>query len=149
MQITTKHLGEVQFEEANIITFSDGLPGFEEEKEYIIILSGDPELPFHYLQSIKNEDIAFIITNPFLFKENYDFELTDEVVEILKINDPSEISIYAITNIPDSVDKTSINLTAPIVINNTINQGMQIILKDYEFIKYFIFTSDGNEETSC
>ena len=140
MKLVTKHLGEIEYEQSNIITFGDGLPGFLEEKSFIIVLSGDDSFPFHHLQSTTNPDIAFIITNPFLFVADYDFVVPDEVVSKLGIEDLTDVSIYAITTIPDEVEKTTINCVAPIVVNNTMNVAMQVILQDRIDIKQLIFT---------
>ncbi|MDK2867132.1 MAG: flagellar assembly factor FliW [Clostridiales bacterium] len=146
MEMKTAHLGTIQYEENNIIVFEDGIPGFEDEKDFIIVLSNDPELPFHYLQSVKREGVSFMITNPFIFVNPYDFELTSEVVEQLEIKKPSDISVYSIVTIPEDLERTSINLVAPVVVNNTNNKAKQVVLQDYPIFKYFIFKADGKDE---
>ena len=138
MLIKTAHLGEVEYEEKNVITFGDGLPGFENYSQFIIVLSNDKALPFHFLQSVENEDIAFVITDPFLFINNYDFEISEDVVKKLEISSPGDLSIYSITTIPSKIENTSINLAAPVIVNNTNNKAKQVILSEYTDVKHFI-----------
>jgi flagellar assembly factor FliW len=149
MEIKTKYLGTVAYESENVIRFEDGLPGFEDEKEYIIILSNDEALPFHYLQSLSAEGTSFMITNPFIFVNPYDFELPEEVVSMLNIQKPSEISIYSIVTIPEDLEQTTINLTAPIIVNNTNNKAKQVILHNYPVFKHYIFKTDGKDDDAC
>lgn len=145
MILSTKHLGEIEYQQENIITFHDGLPGFETQKHFIIVLSSEIDFPFHYLQSIDNENIAFVITNPFLYVPDYDFEVPDDIVHKLSIGDLSELSIYSITTIPDEVENTTINLAAPVVVNNSNNEAAQVILQDNTSLKHLIFTKVTSE----
>lgn len=143
MRLITKHLGEIEYAPEAVIHFEDGIPGFEEIKEFILILSDQPELPFHYLQSITNPDISFVITSPFLFVENYDFNLPDTVVEKLGIKSPEELYVYSIVSIPKKVEFATINLTAPIIINTTNNKGMQVVLEEIDDINHPLFHKRG------
>jgi len=146
MELTTMYSGLINYEEDNVIKFVEGLPGFEENRQFLIVLSNDDALPFHYLQSIEDTNLAFLITNPFLFVNPYDFEIPDDVVNQLKIKKPSDISIYSMTTIPDDLENTSINLTAPIIVNNANNLARQVILNEYPVFKYFIFQPEGKDE---
>ena len=145
MQLSTIHIGEIEYQVENIIHFNSGIPGFETFTKYIIVLSGNDELPFHYLQSIEDANIAFVITNPFIFAPEYDFELPEEYAEKIKITEPTDLSIYAIVNIPQNVSETTMNLAAPILVNNLANLGCQAILPNRDDIKYKIFKDVSNK----
>ena len=64
--INTARFGEIEIEEEKIIMFSAGIPAFEEEQEFVII-PYDEESPFVFLQSLKTEELAFLMTSPFVF----------------------------------------------------------------------------------
>jgi len=49
MNINTKHFGAIDIIEENILTFPEGLPGFENEKSFIL---------FHEMDSIKGKRIV-------------------------------------------------------------------------------------------
>ncbi len=143
MRLMTNVLGEIEYEENAVIEFKDGLPGFEDAKQYVLVLSEDVELPFHHLQSIDHPEVVFIITSPFLFVEDYDFELNDSVVEKLGIQAPEDLYIYSVVTIPKNVEYSTMNLTAPIVINTLNRRGMQVVLDEIDDINHSLFTKKG------
>jgi flagellar assembly factor FliW len=148
MVLNTEHLGEIEFQKEDIIHFPKGIPGFEEEKEFIVVLTGDIDFPFTYLQSVKSNDLAFIVTDPFLFIENYDFELSDEDANFLNIKTEEQlddITVYTIVTIPEDVDQTTVNITAPIIINLKEKLGKQVLLKEYDEMKYPLFKQKSGE----
>jgi len=142
MILRTEHLGDIEYSENDIINFPKGIPGFEDEKEFILIPTDDIEFPFNYLQSVKSCDLAFIVTDPFLFVTPYDFELSDVDATFLSLKnetDLQDISFLSIVTIPDEVENTTINIMAPIVINHNSKMGKQILLTEFTDTKYPLF----------
>lgn len=127
MKIKTKYHGEITIDERQIIHFENGLPGFLEEKQFIILPLTDNQI-YLILQSIQTPEIAFVITNPFFFYKDYEFKLEDGVVEQLEIKEPGDVQVFNILTIYDPFEKTTINLQAPIVINIKNNRAKQVIL---------------------
>lgn len=116
------------------ITFKDGLPGFEEYKNFIIELNEDKENPFHKLQSPDDSDLSFIIIDPFVFKPDYDFKLSDSIAEKLEIAESKDVAVYTIVTIPDEDYRNmTTNLLGPIIINTKNKQAKQIILNDTDY----------------
>lgn len=135
MILNTKHLGEIHYTESDIITFEDGIPGFETLKKYIFLPSGDDEFPFHYLQSIEDADLAFVVTDPFLFEPGYDFEISDSDAEKLGVkglDDLNHVMILSIVNIPSEVEQSTMNLMAPVLVNREEMKGKQVVLTEYD-----------------
>ena len=128
MQLRTKHFDIIEFMEESIIRFPEGLLGFEDLHNYIIIKNNNQEVPFDWLQSVDNPDLAFVITNPFTFIDNYEFDLSDKDVEALQIKQASDIKIYNIVVIGDNIKDSTINLRGPVVINIQNKIGKQIVL---------------------
>jgi flagellar assembly factor FliW len=60
MLLQTKHFGEIEIDNKEIITFEDGLPGFEDLNKFVL-LGQDEESPFGWLQSIDQPDYAFVL----------------------------------------------------------------------------------------
>jgi len=135
MELHTKHFGKIEVEQENIITFPDGIPGFEEEKEFTIIQNPDENLPFHWLQAINEGDLAFVIMNPFVFRPDYDFKISEGVLKKLKIESKEQISIWTIVRVPEKVENMTANLSAPIVINNEEKLGKQVALENSPYGK--------------
>lgn len=131
MKINTKYLGEIDIKEEDIIQFPNGLLGFEDSKEFILL--SIPDNPhFKFLQDIKNRYISFLLVNPWDFFKDYDVELPDE--ELLKIdidaNIENSMEIYTAVTIGQSFQTSTSNLLAPIVINLSAKKGRQFILND-------------------
>ena len=135
MKLETKHFGTIEVDEENIITFPDGIPGFEEETEFTIIQNPDENLPFHWLQAVKKGELAFVIMNPFIFRPDYDIHLPKGALEKLNIEDKEQISLWTIVRVPEKVEEMTANLSAPIVINNEEKLGKQVALDNSPYGK--------------
>lgn len=129
MNIETKFLGEVTIEDKEIILFPNGLPGFEDIKEFVI-LPLDKESPFAILQSINKQNIGFVIALPFIFKQDYAFDLDEEDREELKLESPNELLTYSIVTLKEPFNSSTINLQAPVLINHKQKIAKQLVLQD-------------------
>jgi flagellar assembly factor FliW len=66
MIIQSSLLGEIEVDEERIIKFPEGIPAFENEKQFVIIPM-EENGPFYYLQSVTNPDLCLIMAQPFAF----------------------------------------------------------------------------------
>lgn len=130
--INTTNFGEIEIQQNQIITFDEGLPGFEDQKEYVLLNNYDTEepVPFMWLQATKNPDLALVVAIPFFLKPDYEFEIPLDVVKDLDIKETSDIGVYSVVRITDSVENMTVNLCSPIVINAKNHRGTQVILDD-------------------
>lgn len=139
MLITTAHFGELEISKDSIIHFEEGIPGFEELKEFVFLNYDDTDDTFKILQSVDSSDTAFAVVNPFEVKEDYEVTIDDTTIENLEIKDNSDVAICSITTIPDKITRMSANLLAPIVINTTNNKGKQMIMHNSQYTtKHYI-----------
>lgn len=65
MIIETLSWGKLEVDTEQIYHFSKGLPGFDDETDFILIEM--PETPFAYLQSIREKGLSFLLGDPFVF----------------------------------------------------------------------------------
>ena len=127
-KVDTLRFGTIEIEEDKIVHFAHGIPAFEEEKEFVIIPYD--ESPYLFMQSLSTPDLAFLITMPFLFFPDYEFELDDAVQKELGIKDQEDMLIYAIITIPQGkIEDMTANLTAPVVLNKKNMQAKQVVLE--------------------
>ena len=127
-KVDTARFGEIDVEEDKIVHFEQGIPAFEDEHEFLVI-PYDAESPYYFMQSLTTPDLAFLLTVPFVFFPDYEFELDDEVLKHLGIKQQEEILIYALITIPGGkVENMTANLMAPVVINTTNMQARQVVL---------------------
>lgn len=150
MKLTTKHFGEIEIDNKKIINFIDGIPGFDEHKQFVIIDNQDEDIPFKWLQSIDEPELAFVIIDPFIFKDDYEFDIPKHITEKLKIKEEKDVLVYTIVVIPEDITQMTANLLGPVIINTNEMLGKQIVLEDNRYTtKHFILKnakSKGKEE---
>ena len=128
-KINTSRFGEIEIDEKRIVTFKEGIPGFTDEHEFII-LPYDEESPYYFMQSLNTPDLAFLLTIPFLFFPDYTFEIDDETMEELEITKKTKVLYYSIITIPNgSIRYMTTNLLAPVILNTENMKAKQIVLE--------------------
>lgn len=133
MKIRSRILGELEIEREDIIAFPKGIPGFENEKGFIIIPI-EENGPFYYLQSVGNPELCLLIANPFIFFPDYEIDIPDEELEVLgKGVGIKDIAVYAILNVPEDFRRTTANLLAPLIINEKSKKGFQFIPRKSDY----------------
>jgi flagellar assembly factor FliW len=126
MRLNTKFEETVEIKESDILNFKQGLPGFEEEKQFVLIpMEGTP---FSILQSVATTELAFVIADPFVFFKDYDFELSASVQDQLQIEKANDVFVQVILTVSEPFEESTANLQAPIVINQQNNTGKQVVL---------------------
>ncbi len=146
MKIATKFFGSIEVEEKDLITFGHGIPGFEEFHRYMIRKYRD-QSPFLVLQSVEKTDLAFILIELEQIVPGYSIDLSDEIVEELKLSAPEEAVVRVIVTLPEDVQQATVNLAAPIVINFKTGLAKQIILNNPEYsLKHPLFAAAGEKE---
>lgn len=145
MKIETKFLGQVEIQESEIMTFENGLPGFPEEKKYIL-LGLDADLPIAILQSTENVQLGFIVAYPFAFKNDYAFDLSEEDKKDLKLDDDKDVAVYSVLTLKEEFSDSTMNLLAPIILNKKEKLGKQIVLQDSEQypLRYQVVIAEGS-----
>ncbi|AKM20409.1 flagellar assembly protein FliW [Geobacillus sp. G4] len=126
MNIDTKYHGTVAVKEEDIIHFPHGLPGFADEKRFVLLPLADT--PFVILQSVEIPALGFVLIEPFSYFPSYEFELDEATVEQLNIESERDVAVYVILTVADPFHETTANLQAPVVINVHKRLGKQVIL---------------------
>ncbi|QFT90646.1 Flagellar assembly factor FliW [Bacillus sp. THAF10] len=127
MKIETKYHGLVECNAEEFVQFPSGLPGFQEEKKFLILPFSD-DGTFFILQSVSTPGLGFVLTNPFPFYPEYDFKLDEQTVEALKLESEKDVVVYTVLTMADPFHLTTANLQAPIVVNTKKKIGKQVIL---------------------
>jgi flagellar assembly factor FliW len=158
VKVKTTRFGELEVNPTDLITFAEGLFGFESLKKYFVVDPGDSTLIL-WLQSTEDEKVAFPIIEPKIFKPDYIAKLLPADLNGLELDNLQNSKLYCILTIPGNVTEMSANLKAPIVINSAKKIGKQIVLQDsklsvkhemYKELKTYIvnFSSDDARRTT-
>lgn len=139
MKLNTKYHGVIDYNEDDVISFESGILGFEDLKKYIIFSLKDNE-DFKIIHSIEDEGVGLVLMSPFLIRNDYEFELNENILKSLQIENESDVMVYTTVTLNSDLKKITTNLKAPIIINVCKNIGKQIIVdnKDY-LVKEQIF----------
>ena len=143
----TLRFGPIEVEDEKVIHFPEGIPAFEQEHEFVII-PYDEESPYVFLQSLKPPDLAFLMTMPFIFFPDYEFELDYENQQKLGLERQEDMLLYVLLTIPQGrVQDMTANLVAPLVINVANQQGRQLVLEHSPYqTKHRLFPTDKAKE---
>ncbi len=131
VNLSTNNFGNLSIEKENIITFEQGLLGFEELKQFAII---DVEecLPFEWLVSVEDPIVAFPILNPTLFFSDYKPSLSKDDLVLLDIKKEKDVEMFCIVTLGKKPEDVTLNLKGPILINMKNKRGKQVVLtEDY------------------
>lgn len=132
MEIDTLYFGTKQIQEDDIVTFEHGIPGFQEEKNFVFLPFTEDNI-YQIMQSVQTKELAFVVTNPFLFFKDYEFDLDDSTINLLEIKEKEDLTIYTILTIQDPFSETTANLQAPVIINQKNNKAKQLILSNVPY----------------
>lgn len=130
MNLNSTRFGEIEINDASIITFPGGLPGLEGLERYAIIRCDQTE-PIQWLQSVEEMDLALPIINPFIVNPSYEVEVDDSELEFIKSDKEEDLIVMNIMVLPDQLSDMTVNLMAPILINMKDMIGTQVMM-DYK-----------------
>lgn len=146
MELGTRYFGKIDINEEEIVHFPQGLPGFKDKKDYYL-MSFNEELPFFVMQSVDEKELAFVTIPPWHIFKEYEFEISDQVQESLKIESRDDLLVLVISTIQGKFSEMTVNLAAPLVINYHSRLGKQIILdRDNYPVRQPVFTETTGQE---
>ena len=151
MQVLTKPYGKIEVDERQKIYFSNGILGFENLKDYLLLDAA--QQPFYWLQSLDVPELAFVMINPDIFRNNYNPKVSiSELEEIeLEVIDSDNSLVFAIVTIPEEHSKMTANLQGPIIINREKKYGRQCIStnNDYKTQHYVLEELAAEKDRVC
>lgn len=134
MEIRTSLFGAQLIDPETVITFPQGIPGFEDKTTYKLFKEEENEIIF-WLQSVDDADLGFSVADPAEFNINYLFTLSDEEEQLLQLSDVNDLAFLLILQKNENIgDKPMIKgtLTSPLVINTRTRLAIQKIIPRIE-----------------
>ena len=123
----------VPFEKEELISFEEGLFGFENYKRFLPLpITEDSDAVLNLL-SVEDKSLSFVIMNPFLLVSNYDPRLPEDIYKKLEAEDEADLSYYVICVVGDSPEDSTVNFKCPIVVNTASRKAVQVILESEEY----------------
>ena len=133
MKLKTKYFGEIEYDADDILTFPNGLYGFDDEREFLLIPFEGGEGSLLCLQSRKTSALAFILMDPFALQPDYAPTLPRAELSALGVKDSGDLCYYVMCVVKQPVGESTVNLKCPVAINPTTRVCVQVILDSEEY----------------
>ena len=137
IQLETKHFGTIEVDENGIVDFPEGIPGFEDVRQFVLLGSIGEDSPFQWIQSVDRPELALVVIDPKSFMPDYVVDIPDGEVEMLEIKDTAKVAVFSVVVVPEDIMMMTVNLKAPILINIENKRGKQVIMDSSSYpVKY-------------
>jgi flagellar assembly factor FliW len=121
-------LGRLEVPAARVLTFPAGLPGFEALRRFVLV--GTQGEGLHWLQSVEDAALSFLLADPFRFVEGYAVEVPPaDLAALGPVAEDAPPLVLAVAVIERGMTG-SLNLQGPIVINPATRLARQVIFPD-------------------
>jgi len=133
MNISTTRFGAVTIEDADVLTFVDGLIGMEDCRRWVLLADAQ-NTALGWLQSLDRPDVALGVVSPRRFVADYQVRVARREIQPLGLQNPADAQILAIVS--HSEGGLALNLKAPLVIHVAERLGRQIVARDDHAIQH-------------
>lgn len=118
--------------ELPVIEFVAPLPGFADQHRFALVQLDDDGV-LCALRSLDDPELRFLVIPPQAFFPDYAPEVDEEAVADLEIGTVDDVLVLLIINAGESLDTTTANLAAPLLVNLVSRRAKQVILDDPTF----------------
>ena len=137
MKITTKLFNEIEVDESKIINFPQGIVGFPDLKDFLLIHDEEKKNGIKWLQSIQEPAFAMPVIDPLTVKPDYNPSIEDELFKPIGKITPDNMLVLVTITVPREIEKMTVNLKAPIVVNIDTCKANQMIVDDESYLVKF------------
>lgn len=144
MEVRTTRFGIIEIAEDRVITFPEGMLGFGDKKEYCLLQPGD-DACFFWLQCVQDPDLAFVVTDPTFFEQDYSVPIRPEQMESLGLGRLEDAQVFVIVN--KIGDQLTGNFQGPLIINTLSRVGEQMVLAEKKWTTRHPLMRVGSESS--
>lgn len=127
-KVKTLQFGEILVEDRHIFNFPNGILGFEDLREFVLISDEETE-PFKWLISLEEPEIGFPLLSPWHIDITYNpgrgFDLEKQVIMV-------------VVTLEDERGQMTANMKAPLIFNVSEQTGEQVILPKDKYSPSYI-----------
>ncbi len=113
--------------DGNIFAFPDGVPAFEDYKQFVLYCNTDMQ-PFFFMKSIGvSPEVSFVCIDPFLMCPDYQVRVGSADLQALDLKRGEDAFVFSFVTVRDNPSDITANLQGPVVLNLKNSRGRQII----------------------
>ncbi|MBD1401255.1 flagellar assembly protein FliW [Pelovirga terrestris] len=131
MKKIQSRFGEIEYDPTNILHFPEGLIGFENLRDFVV-MPNEKEGPLFWIQSVEDPHAAFILTDPADFFYDYKVIPDNRERRKLGITNGEPCLVCSIVSV-SAERKITMNLAAPVLFAPATNKALQVILEGTQF----------------
>ena len=142
MEYSTKLFGKIDVAEDKIIEFPDGILGFPDLKKFTLMFDSDNSSPtgLNFLVSLDEPAFVLPVVAAISVKPDYAPKISGDIEKVIGPLTEDNLLIMVTMTIPEDITKMTVNLNAPIVINDDSRKAVQAVVENEEYdIKYPIY----------
>lgn len=150
LQLHSRQLGEVEVNPDQIVDFPYGVPGFEQERRFILLEK--PSLgPIVFLQCVDAPELCFFTAPVTTIDPNYQLAVTPDDLRAIgwdhdrPPNISDELICLAVLAAPEN-GQWAANLLAPIIVEPRTRRGVQAVRVDSRYSHQYPI---GEPEAAC
>ena len=142
MEYTTKLFGKIDVQDDKIIEFPEGIMGFEDLKRFTLMFDSESSSPtgLNFLVSLDEPAFMMPVVSAISVKPDYSPKISADVEKIIGPLTEDNVLILVTMTIPSDITAMTVNLNAPIIINDETRKAVQTPVDNEEYdIKYPIY----------
>lgn len=135
MEVNTRLFGEIVIDDEKIIEFPGGIVGFPDLNKFAIVHDSEKSdgSSLSFLLSLDEPAFAMPVMDPHIVKPDYNPMVEDDLLSNLgELTADDTIVLVTVTVPKGAIEKMTVNLMAPVIINAATRKGAQVILTDGE-----------------
>jgi flagellar assembly factor FliW len=137
MLVTTTRFGNVEMRADDVLLFPNGLLGMEDSRHWVLLADAHNEA-LGWLQSLTKPELAFAVVSPRRFVSDFQLRVARAELASLALDDLKQAQVLVIVGKGDR--GMTLNLRAPLVINESRRVGRQVIANNELPIQYELNT---------
>lgn len=142
MKVKTRLFGEINVGDNNVMYFENGIIGFPELQKFTIVKDKDkPNSVIMWLQSLDEGAFAMPVLIPNQIIPDYAPSVAESAIQSLGENvDSADLMLLVTITVPSDLEKMTVNLKAPIIINHKNLYSCQAVAENEDYlVRYPIY----------
>lgn len=120
---------EMEIPEIPVIELVRPMPGFSDDLRFTLVRLDD-EGTLCELRSLTHPDLRFLVVSAGQFFGDYAPEISDDDARALELERSEDALVLVLLTPGETLEATTANLLAPVVVNTTTLRAAQIVLDD-------------------
>jgi flagellar assembly factor FliW len=126
MQTLNTRFGEIEIDPETVLTFPQGMPGFEDCTRYKLLHEEQPNPRVRWLQSLDDADLSFSLVQVAHLGLSYEVSLSDEECALIELEQAEDaVLLLLLSRRFEEGQAISANTQAPVVLNLKSRKALQ------------------------